>query len=108
VLDRDLNGGTRERLPRERLPTEKFNYFLGNENVIRLTRDLGTGCCGYKVYSVRLGNGSGTDFRYTRNIDFETLRDVTPKSGNFKKWLFDNPKVRTFCFSGGTRLFSKK
>jgi len=60
------------------------------------------------VYSVRLGNGSGTDFRYTRNIDFETLRDVTPKSGNFKKWLFNNPKVRTFCFSGGTRLFSKK
>jgi hypothetical protein len=45
------------------------------------------------VYSVRLGNGSGADFRYTRNIDFETFRDLTPKSGNFKKWLFYNPKV---------------
>lgn len=61
--------------------------------VIKLTRDSGTGCCGTKVYSVRLGNGSGADFRYTRNIDFETFRDLTPKSGNFKKWLFYNPKV---------------
>lgn len=61
--------------------------------VIKLTRDLGTGCCGTKVYSVRLGNGSGANFRYTRNIDFETFRDLTPKSGNFKKWLFYNPKV---------------